>query len=95
MSSTETAGSGEVKKPDGERWLELLDRGDLVGTPIPYFVDGRQLNAEEFPLLDGKHVLPIFTAIESLAPDNPKREEYIEAARSALDYYLAKPVEGQ
>jgi hypothetical protein len=89
MSSAEA--KPDAEKSEGQRWLELLGRGDLVGTPIPYYKEGRQLRAEEFPILDRDAVLPIFTYIESLAPDDPKREEYIEAARATLDHYMNQP----
>lgn len=81
------------EETEGERWLKLLGREDLIGVPIPYHHEGRQLRAEEFPLLDRERVLPIFTYIESLPPDDPKRRELIEAANVTLDHYLNKPSE--
>ncbi len=78
---------------EGERWLKLLGREDLIGTLIPYYHKGRQLRAEEFPILDRQAVLPIFTLIESLAPSDPERKELIETALRALDYYMHKQVE--
>jgi hypothetical protein len=86
--------SRESELPDGERWLTLLGREELIGTPIPYYKDGRQLRAEEFPELDREAVLPIFTLIESLPLEDPIRAEKIEAANAALDYWLNQPGDG-
>lgn len=91
--------SGETKlgseESEGVRWLKLLGREDLIGTLTQYThpEDGHQLNAEEFPVLDREAVIPIFTVIERMDSDDPKRESLIEAARASLDYWLNKPVE--
>ncbi|HET6863766.1 MAG TPA: hypothetical protein VFH37_01005 [Candidatus Saccharimonadales bacterium] len=92
MSSKEADKANETS--EGERWLELLGEEHLIGSLIPYYdEDGRQLRAEEFPKLDREQVKPIFDHIESLAPDDPKRKELIDASRQVLRYYLNKPPE--
>lgn len=84
----------EQAKIDGIHWLKLLGKEELIGQPIPYYDDdGRQRVAEEFPLLDHDAVRPIFTLIESLPEDDPKRQDYIDASIEALDYYLNKPLQ--
>lgn len=81
----------DVELSEGERWLELLDKGHLKGTLIPYFMDDRQLKAEEFPLLCGEHARPSFVALERLSPEHPKRQEYINALGNMLNKYLPEP----
>lgn len=80
-----------AEETEGVRWLKLLDEERLTGTPIPYYYEGRQLRVEEFPLLDGYATSPLLAYIESLAPDDPKRQELIDGARQMLYYFLSNP----
>ena len=89
--------SNQPEKSDGERWLELIGSGDLIGTPMPYFIDGRQLMAEEFLSIPEcePHARLLFGYMESMNIDDPRREETIEAAKAMLRHYLNKPAETQ
>lgn len=92
-SRADTSDDLRTEKPEGERWLEILGEGHLIGTLIPHFREGKQLYAEEFPLICGSHARPAFKALENMDPSNPKREEYLEAARATLHYYLSQSAE--
>jgi hypothetical protein len=96
MSSNEKEKKPESRHPEGARWLKLLGREDLIGQPIPYNhpVDGHSLTAEEFPVLDRDAVVPIFTHIESLDPDDPIRAQKIKDTNDMLDYWLNQSPDG-
>jgi hypothetical protein len=93
MNSNEEQATTKERQSEGGRWLELLDEADLIGTPIPYYKEGRQLLAEEFTLIYdearyNERVRPLFVALENLLPNDPKREEYKAALRRVLHSYL-------
>lgn len=87
-------GKWEAARAEGTRWLELIGEGEVVGTPIPYSRDGHQLNAEDFPLLCGDHVRPVFTALERLDSSDPRRQDYIDSIKRTLNSFLSKETEG-
>lgn len=93
LSSSVRNDEREAARSEGIRWLELIGEGHIVGTPIPYEKDGRPLNAEDFPLLCGDHVRPVFTAIERLEPSDPKRQTYIDSVKRTLHTFLNEFVE--
>jgi hypothetical protein len=83
----------EAARAEGTRWLELIGEGHVVGTSIPYTKDGRQLNAEDFPLLCGNHVRPVFTALEKLDESDPRRQGYIDSIKRTLHTFLSESAE--
>lgn len=84
MSSEITPG----EKPEGERWLELIGYGHLVGQPTGYEIDGLPVPAEQFDRLCGQHARPIFTALESLDSNDPRYEQFRGVARKAFESYF-------
>jgi hypothetical protein len=80
----------EAARSEGTHWLELIGEGHVVGRPIPYTKDGRQLNAEDFPLLCGDHVRPVFTALERLDISDPRRQVYIDSIKRTLHKFLSQ-----
>lgn len=78
----------ETARSEGVHWLELIGETEVIGTPIPFTKDGRPLNAEDFPLLCGDHVRPVFAALERLDPADPKRQEYIDSIKRTLHSFL-------
>ena len=83
----------EAARAEGTKWLELIGEGRVVGTPIPYTRDGRQLNAEDFPLLCGDHVRPVFAALERLDHSDPRRQNYIDSIKRTLNTFLTESAE--
>jgi len=82
-------GSAETpqEKPEGERWLELIGYGDLIGQPTGRDLDGQPVPAEQFDKLC-EYVRPIFRGIEGLDPKDPKYEPSIALARKFFDGYF-------
>lgn len=85
MSSPE---SETTEKPDGERWLELIGYGHLKGQPTGFVRDGKSVLAEEFDTLCGEWARPIFVGLESLDPNDPDYNAYIEVVREKFDSYF-------
>lgn len=76
---------------EGRSWLELLDEQQLIGKPIATS-DGRQLLAEEFPLIYKEElymarVHPLYLALKA----DPNNEELKSALRQMLYAHLAPP----
>ena len=88
-----SADEWEAARAEGIHWLELIDEVHVVGTPIPYTKDGRQLNAEDFPLLCGDHVRPVFTALERLGKSDPRRQDYVASIKRTLHSFLSESAE--
>lgn len=84
MSSSESP----IEKPEGERWLELIDCGHLKGQPTGYVIDGQPVPAEQFDKLCGEHARPIFTALETLDPRDPRYDGFRAVARKAFENYF-------
>jgi hypothetical protein len=78
---------------EGKSWLELLDEQKLIGMPITT-EDGRQLIAEEFPLiyeesLYMERVHPLYLALKA----DPNNEQLKSALRQMLYAHLKPPEE--
>ncbi len=78
---------------EGKSWFELLGEQELIGTPIITH-DGRQLLAEEFPLIYEEtlyleRVHPLYLALKA-EPDNEKLKS---ALRQMLYQHLSPPEE--
>jgi hypothetical protein len=80
------------EKPEGERWLELIGYGHLKGQPTRYVLEGEPVPAEQFDRLCGEHARPIFTALESLDPADPRYDTFMGVARKAFEGHFG-PVE--
>jgi hypothetical protein len=76
------------EKPEGERWLELIGYEHLKGQPTGYAIDGQPVPVEQFDRLCGEHARPIFTALESLDPNDPSYDRYRGVARKAFEGYF-------
>lgn len=88
MTQEQSPQERQDKKPDGERWLELLGYGHLKGQPTGYAIDGEPVPAEQFDRLCGEHIKPFFTGLESLGTDDPRFEAGIDAARKVFEGYF-------
>lgn len=78
----------KTQKPDGERWLELIGFSHLKGWPTGYEIDGQPVPAEQFDRLCGEHARPVFKAIESLSPTDPRYEKFVGVARQMFENYF-------
>ncbi len=75
---------GAAERPEGERWLEMIGRGDFIGRTVT-LRDGRTIQAEHFTEVCGDEAHQIFTGIESSSPEDPLHQESIEVAQLMLD----------
>lgn len=82
------------EKPEGERWLELIGYGHLKGQPTGFAIDGQPVLAEQFDRLCGDHARPIFAALETLDPSDPKYELFMRTARKAFKGYFGSTETG-
>lgn len=94
MPNIENDPSGS-QVPEGERWLGMLGFAHLKGQPTGHFIDGENIPIERFDELCGVHARPIFAALESLDLNDPRREHFLQAARSALLKFMPDAQPGQ
>lgn len=83
-----TPAEAPQEKPEGERWLELIGYEHLKGQPTGYEVDGQPVPAEQFDKLCGEHARPIFNALETLDPTDPRYDQFMRVARKAFEGYF-------
>lgn len=86
----ESAGELEQPKPMGIRCLEFLGFSDYVGREISVTIDGnqKQIRAEDFLEVCGKHATPAFIGLEGMDPHDPDYSEAYSGFRELAAYYL-------
>lgn len=73
------------KEHEGEKYLKLLDLGDLADVDIP----GQDKKMRDFLDLCGEHARPLLIGLDSLDRDDPR----FEATKAALSQYIAQFVQ--
>ena len=91
MNSPETP----HEETKGERWLNMLDLGEYIGTEIPDPRTGgsQMMRIEDFTEICGDHARVVFDRLETVPADHPAREPAIAALREKVleDYLGIKP----